>query len=302
MNVLRVAPLLLALVTVGATCNRNNDESGETPSAEPKANVQLPGVDSSVLTPREHQLWSELVSELLSPCPDVAVPVAQCVTEKRSCALCVPAASFLLRQVQSGRPKADISEVYAARFDPKRVKTIVIGESPAKGSKDPAVTLVEFADFECPACGAAFPLLEQVYEKYGKNMQIVFKHFPLDIHPNAKLAAQASYAAQKQGQFWKMHKILFENQLRLTEPDLVAHAQAIGLDVEQFKKDMHSDEAKDRVVQEKKQGESLGVDATPTIFINGRDCDLSKLGNPVKDLEEWIELEIKSAAKDPNGG
>lgn len=300
----RLTPLiLLALVTIGATCNRNADEKGEAPTASASApKVELEGVDTGSLTSREHQIWSGFVSELLAPCPDVAVPVAQCVKEKRDCRLCKPAAEFLLRQVQAGRPKADVKEAFEGRFDPKKVKTIVIGESPAKGADDPLVTIVEFADFECPACGAVFPLVEELYAKYGKQMQVVFKHFPLDTHPNAKLAAQAAYAAQQQGQFWKMHKMLFDNQMRLTEPDLVKYAGDIGLDVNRFKKDLHSDAAKDRVEQEKKQGESLGVAATPTLYINGREVDLSKLGNPVKDLEDWIELEIEMANKGSKSG
>jgi protein-disulfide isomerase len=298
MNVWRFTPLLLlALLTTGATCNRKTEETGASPSDPGHPKVELPGVDISSLTEREHQVWSSFVGELLSPCADVAVPVAQCVLEKRPCDLCVDAARFLVRQVQAGLPKKDVSALYAARFDAKAVKTIVIGDSAAKGSADPAVTIVEFADFECPACGMAAPLLEQMYAKYGANMRLVFKHYPLEAHLNAKLAAQAAYAAQKQGQFWKMHRVLFANQLRLSEPDLIEHAKTIGLDVERFTKDMHSDEAKAQVDNEKRQGEGLGVAATPTLFINGRDCDLSKLANPMKDLEEWIALELRIAAK-----
>jgi protein-disulfide isomerase len=304
MDRFRITPLiLLLLVTIGATCNRSKDETGEAPAASSSTvTVELDGIDTGALTPREHQQWSGFVSELLAPCPDVAVPVSQCVQEKRDCKLCTPAAKFLLRQVQSGRPRADVKNAYEMRFDSKRVKTIVIGESPAKGVSDPAVTIVEFADFECPACGAVFPIVEELYAKYGKQMQVVFKNFPLDAHPNAKIAAQAAYAAQKQGQFWTMHKMLFENQLRLTEPDLVQYAGDIGLDVNRFKKDLHSDEAKQRVEQEKKQGETLGVAATPTLYINGREVDLRILGNPVKDLEEWIELEISLAQKGTSDG
>jgi protein-disulfide isomerase len=227
----------------------------------------------------------------------VAVPVAQCVSEKRACDLCVPAAEFLVGQVTAGRPKSDIAEIYASRFDPKKVKTIVEGDSAWKGAKEPLVTVIEFADFECPACGAANPLIEMMYDKYGKQMRLVFKHFPLAAHPNAKLAAQAAYAAHQQGLFWKMHKLMFDNQLRLTEPDLVQYATEAGLEVSRFKKDMHSEAAKEAVNQDKSQGESLGVSATPTIYINGRDCDLSKLANPVKDLESWIELDIAEAKK-----
>jgi protein-disulfide isomerase len=292
-------PLLLALLAAcGSTCQheQGGEDAGAAASAETK--IELPGVDTSSLTEREHATWSGYVSELLAPCPEVAVSVAQCVRDKRECPQCLPAAKFLVRQVQAGHPKEVVADVFAARFDKKRIKTIALGDSPAKGSDEPLVTVVEFADFECSACGQAFPLLEKIYKKHGKKMRFVFKHFPLESHPNAKLAAQAAYAAQLQDQFWKMHKVLFEKQDRLTEPDLIAYAQEMGLDVDRFKKDMASDESKQRVEQEKAHGETLGVDATPTIFINGRECDLTKLGS-VDDLEEWIALEINLAGKKP---
>src|SRR5690606_19347537 len=152
-------------------------------------------VNTKNLTPREHQVWSGHVSTLLSPCAEVAVPIAQCVKEKRDCALCKPAAEFVVRMVQAGLPEKDVADLYAARFDDKQVKTIVIGDSPRKGAADPVVTIVEFADFECGGCGDAFPLLEKLYAKYGKQMAMVYKHYPLEFHPNAKLAAQAAWAA-----------------------------------------------------------------------------------------------------------
>ena len=298
MDRLRWASLIgiVLVVTTGATCNKNKDgdEAASATAEEPALKVELEGVDTKSLTPREHQVWSKHVTTLLSPCPDVAVPVAQCVTEKRDCALCKPAAEFLLRMVQSGLPDQDVADLYAARFDEKHVKTIVVGDSPRKGTDDPAVTLVEFADFECGGCGDAYPVLEKLYAKYGKQMAMVYKHYPLDFHPHARLAAQAAWAAQQQNQFWKMHKMLFEHQDRLTEPDLMAYAREIGLDLKRFEKDMKSSAAKEAVEKEQAQGKSLGVDQTPTIFINGRELP-GKLPNFVQDLETWIELEIERA-------
>lgn len=293
----RLLPLLIALsAACGSTCQQQpHGDAGPTATSNAGPRISLAGVDTASLSAREHVEWSGYVSELLAPCPDVAVPIAQCVSEKRDCAACLPAAKFLLRQVQAGAPKEQVSELFAMRFDPKMVKTIVLGDSPAKGSDNPSLTIVEFADFECSACAMAHPLIEALYQKYAKKMRVVYKHFPLSVHPNAKLAAHAAYAAQKQGAFWKMHKTLFENQDRLTEPDLVGFATEIGLDVDRFKKDLHSDETKERVEREMKQGESLGVDATPTIFINGRECDLTLLANPLKDLEDWMDLEIMLA-------
>jgi protein-disulfide isomerase len=306
MDRLRWASLIgIALVTTtGATCNKNNDgdvAASASATADAVPRVELEGIDTQSLTPREHQDWSRQVSALLSPCSEVAVPVAQCVKEKRDCALCVPAAEFLLRMVQAGLSTQEVAELYAARFDPKEVKTIVIGDSPRKGASDAPVTMVEFADFECGGCRDAFPLIERVYAKYGKKMQLVYKHYPLEFHPNAKLAAQAAWAAQQQNQFWRMHKILFERQERLTEPDLFDYAREIGLDLKRFQKDLHSEAAKQAVEKERSQGESLGVTQTPTIFVNGRELP-SKLPSFVRDLEDWIELEIRHAGHEVPSG
>jgi protein-disulfide isomerase len=293
--------LLVALLTLGATCNRNQGDGADgVPSTEvtPVPLVELEGFKTGDLTKPEHQKWSAYVSEFLAPCPDVAVPVAQCIREGRKCDRCGPAADFLMRQVRAAIPKTDLAAAYTARFDDKAVKTIVIGDSPSKGPEDAVVTIVEFADFECPACMMMFPLLEDMYVRYGKHIRMVYKHYPLEQHPNARLAAQAAYAAQKQGQFWKMHKTLFSAQGQLSEADLHNYAQQIGLDVARFKKDLDSDAARERVNAEQKQGESLGVAATPTIFINGRECDLRLFGeNALPELEAWIELEIKLAGR-----
>jgi protein-disulfide isomerase len=297
---LRWTPLLLvALVTIGATCNNKNDGDG-VPTTDVSAVplVELEGFNTADLSKPEHQKWSAYMSEFFAPCPEVAVPLAQCVKEHRKCDRCRPAAEFLMRQVRAAIPKTDVAKAYAARFDEKAIKTIVIGDSPVKGADDAVVTIVEFADFECPACQMMFPVLEDLYARFGKHMRVVYKHYPLEQHTHAKLAAQAAVAAQKQGQFWKMHRTLFSAQGQLSEEDLDKYAQDIGLDMGRFKKDLDSDFARERVTSEQKQGESLGVAATPTIFINGRECDLRLFGEfALPELEAWIELEIKLAGR-----
>jgi protein-disulfide isomerase len=297
---------LLVLGSSGATCGRSSGDgsgpAGSAPGARAsaRARLELAGVDTTALTPREHRAWSEHVSELIAPCPETAVPLVQCIEEKRACAVCVPAAQFVAKQVQAGRPKKEVVELYETRFLPGKVKTLVIEGSAVKGPEDAPVTIVEFADFECPSCGVAYPLIEKVFERMPGKVRIAFKHYPLRSHPNAQLAAQAAVAAQLQGRFWQMHKILFERQERLTEPDLVAYAKEAGLDVARFRKDLHSEEAKQRVATELKQGEGLGVNATPTLFINGRECDLTKFVDPERELEEWIRLEL-TVVRPPGG-
>lgn len=294
-------PLAIVFASIAlVACDSGAPKPDATKSATAAASasaapVKLDGVDTSAMTTREVQLWSELVGAQLAPCKDVAVPLAQCVSEKRACQACKPAAEFLTRQVQAGLPKDDIVASYEARFMPDKVKAIPIGDSATRGPSDAPVTVIEYADFECPSCGNAYPLLEALYKQYEGKVRFVFKNFPLPSHSNAKLAAQAAVAAQKQGQFWRMHHVLFENQARLTEPDLLTYAEKLGLDMGKFKAELHSEEGKQRIDAEFKQGDEVGVDATPTIYINGRHCDLSKLGNPGKELELWIRLDLELA-------
>ena len=297
---LRWTPLLLvALVTTGATCNDNDSKTGADASVSPDSTplVEIEGIGK--MDPAEHRKFSGYVTEFLAPCPDVAVPVHQCIQEKRDCKACRPAAEFLYRQTRAGLPKKDIAELYDLRFNPKSVKTIAIDGSPIKGAENGVVTLIEFADFECPACMMVYPLVEEVFNHYKKHMRVVYKHFPLDQHPNAKLAAQASYAAQLQGKFWKMHGILFSAQGQLTEPDLMKYANAVGLDMTRFGQDLHSDAAQKRWEKDLKQGETLGVSATPTLYVNGRDCNLQLFKEKaVDEFEEWIPTRDRARRKD----
>jgi len=255
----------------------------------------LPGIDTSELTARELCEWGQHVSELLAPCPEVTVSVAECVSQSRPCPVCLPAAEFLVKQVRAGKPKADVVEQFEARFDPKRVKTIVVGSSPALGAPGARVTIVEWADFECPSCAAMARVLHAELERFPTELRLVYKHYPISYHTYALSAARAAVAAHVQGKFWPMHALLFERQSALTESDLVGYAGELGLDQARFERDLRSPEVAERVEQDKRQGESLGVHATPTLFINGREVVRGSLDQPLEDLAAWIELESRLA-------
>jgi len=161
------------------------------------------------------------------------------------------------------------------------------------------VTLVEFGDFQCPACGAYEPLIRQVEADNANVLRVVFKHFPLtQIHPNALLAAKASEAAGLQGKFWEMHDMLYDKQTEwsgtLSARDaFIAYARTLGLDVAKFTQDLSNQSIEDKVVAEYKEGVSLGVQGTPTFFLNGR-----KIQNP-SSPEEFNKL-IQDAAAASN--
>jgi protein-disulfide isomerase len=138
-----------------------------------------------------------------------------------------------------------------------------------------AVKIVEFGDFQCPACGATYPELQRVKQDFGSDITFAFRHFPLQQHANAEISAEASEAAHAQGKFWEMHNQLYEHQAdweSLSNPvdKFAEYAQAIGVaDIERFKRETSGGVYKDRVASDLGDGNTLGVNSTPTIYVNG---------------------------------
>jgi protein-disulfide isomerase len=139
----------------------------------------------------------------------------------------------------------------------------VIGPSTA------TVTLLEYGDYECPYCRAAFGTVEQVRELFAEDLRFAYRHFPLtQIHPHALEAAIAAEGAAAEGRFWEMHAILFANQERLTQPDLLRYAQILGLDPVRFRNHLMNRTFEARVRRDFLSGVRSGVNGTPTFFIN----------------------------------
>jgi protein-disulfide isomerase len=139
-----------------------------------------------------------------------------------------------------------------------------------RGPKDSPLTLLEYGDFECPHCGAAHPIVEEARARLGRRLRFVYRHFPLtNIHAHAEPAAEAAEAAATQGHFWEMHDRLFEHQDALEEEDLIAHADALGLDVEGFIEELAAGVHAPRVRQDFLSGVRSGVNGTPSFYING---------------------------------
>jgi protein-disulfide isomerase len=139
-----------------------------------------------------------------------------------------------------------------------------------QGSPDAPIVLVEFGDFECPHCKAAYPVVKTIQAELGDQLCFVFRNFPLvEIHPHALLAAEASEAAGAQGRFWQMHDMLFENAPDLTFEDILTYAEDIGLNLPQFIQDLRSERYLPQVEEDIESGMHSGVQGTPTFFING---------------------------------
>lgn len=157
------------------------------------------------------------------------------------------------------------------QLEPPRVTVSIAPHDPARGPATAAVTLVEFSDYQCPFCSRVTPTLKRLRETYGERLRIVWKDFPLyDIHPLAQKAAEAAWCAGEQGKYWEFHDRLFVNQSTLGSEGLKQHATAVGLEPKGFATCLESGRFADRVKEGAAMGRELGVDSTPTAFINGR--------------------------------
>ena len=147
---------------------------------------------------------------------------------------------------------------------------LVTGGSHTLGSESAKVKIVEFSDFQCPACQMAHSVVRQIGNEYGDKILIVFRHFPLiSSHQYSLKAAEAAEAAAAQGKFWEYHDMLFENQANLKNEDLIKYAKNLRLDTKKFEEELNSGKYNSKVMADLEAGSNVGVSATPTFFING---------------------------------
>lgn len=145
-----------------------------------------------------------------------------------------------------------------------------------KGNENATVTLLEFADFQCPACVVYYPTVQRLEKEYGEKVKFIFRNYPLtQIHPNAMFAAQAAEAAGKQGKFWEMHDLLFEKHDEWADESdptakISAYAKDLGLDEKKLIEDAKSQEVADKIKKDIDSGNSLGITGTPSFFLDGR--------------------------------
>jgi protein-disulfide isomerase len=138
-----------------------------------------------------------------------------------------------------------------------------------RGSLDAPVVITEFADFECPYCGAAHPVIESVRKAFGARVALVFRHFPLSMHPHAQNAAEAAEAAGATGKFWEMHDLLFENQERLSNADLERYAEASAVAAKAVREALEHRTYRAQIERDVASGRASGIEGTPALFING---------------------------------
>jgi len=213
-----------------------------------------------------------IVSLLIASLAFHGTQLAEAKVGVLSAAVCASALSWLVFRVTALLPKrlrlrallgtAETIIDLAVPVDPER--------DHVRGPEKAPVTLVEYGDFECPYCGLAEPVVRELLADYG-DLRYVWRHLPLtDVHPHAELAAEATEAAAGQGKFWEMHDQLLDHQGALTAKDLIRYAGELGLNTEQFARDLRQRAGQAKIAEDMDSADLSGVSGTPTFFVNGK--------------------------------
>ncbi len=295
-----VFPALLTLTlagSLGASCGKkpsaNTDEAkhvvlaidhAEGPETGPKKPIA--GVDLKELGDDQKARFDKLVDSLVSPCGK-ATSLRKAANTDPECKRALFAARYVAYLIGEAASDSEIRELYGDRYVDKKVHTFQLKNIPHAGPEDAPVVLVEFFDYECPACKAAVSLLDQLLDEFDGKLVIYFKQFPIEGHAHSVAASYAAIAAYKQGKYVQMHEALMADQTRHTKDELFETARGLGLDMTKFAADYAA--ADPVVLADKKEGVVAGVDHTPTFFINGR-----MYNDPITPelLKMWIEEEV----------
>ena len=235
-----------------------------SPNVEP-----LPGVKTGGVPSENIQALSALLGQGVCPC-DQKRTILMCVQQK-DCPAATELAQFGVERFREGLSVSQVGEEVIKRYIEQHVRyTFTIDGSPSKGAANAAVKIVEFADFECPHCSLMRTVLGEVAKKYPKDVAVIFKQFPLPHHRYAADASRAALAAHRQGKFWEMHDLIFDNQGKLAADSFGKFAAQLGLDKTRFATDMKSEQIQSEIERDKREAIEAQIQGTPALYINGR--------------------------------
>jgi protein-disulfide isomerase len=248
----------------------------------------LAGVDLGKLAGDKAQLFYKVVGSLKSPCGK-AHSLRTSFASDTSCKRAPFAVRYVVSLIEDEATEQIVRDEYAKKYESTGTPVkLDVSKAPHAGNDDARIKLVEFFDYECPHCQLFKPMMEQVLADKGGQVAAYFMMFPIESkHPDARGAAQAALAANQQGKFKEMHDKLFEVTPKLSRDNLTSYAKELGLDMAKFDKAFA--DANGQVTGDLKQGETAGVDSTPTLFFNDRKYD-----GPMfpKYIEMWIDEEL----------
>lgn len=241
-----------------------------------KTATVLPGVDFAGLAPAGKAELLKVLRTTSCPC-GCPMQIAQCRVEDPACGTSRALANEAVAAARAGK---DVRKTLEAApqmkaaanrnrllLDPVAIR---LDGAPARGPQNARITLVEFSDFQCPYCIKAISHLETALKAFPQDVRLIYKHFPLDSHGQARLAAQASLAAHQQGKFWPMHDRLYQQARQINRMNILNWAKDLGLDMPRFVAALDSPPVKAQMEGDIAEGDRIGVQGTPTVFINGK--------------------------------
>jgi protein-disulfide isomerase len=246
------------------------------------------GFDISKLDDYERKVFFRVLNHESSACGK-GHSLIHSIKQDPGCKRSLHAAKLTAKLVDSGYTESEVSEELQKRYREPVQKSIDVSRAPRRGPGDAPVTIVEFVDYECPHCREAQTFLRQVTEAYPRQVRLFFKQFPLGGHTMARTAAEAAMAAHKQGKFWPYNDKVWPKSDMLTAAVLEQIAKDVSLDVPRWRADMASDAIKNWVAQDKSDGVAMGINSTPTIYINGRRYSGR---HDLESMSDWIDEEL----------
>lgn len=263
------------------------DRANSTTPAGPVDKTPLEGIDVSQLKPDKQDMFYKLVGSLSSPCGK-AHSLRTSYTTDTECKRAPFAVRYIASLVDEELKEAEVREFYDKKYTtPGKPVKLDVSKAPRSGNEDAPVRLVEFFDYECPHCAMFAPMLEAVGKALEGKVVIYYMMFPLEKHTDSKSAAMAALAANQLGKFKEMHNLLFEKSPMHSREAVLGYAKQIGLDPNAFT--AAYDSAAAQVNADLAQGDSAGVEATPTLYFQDR-----KYEGPMhpKYIAMWIDEEI----------
>ncbi len=240
---------------------------------------QVKEIDFTGLTDQQKKIALKLMNE--NPCNcGCKMHIAECRLRDSSCRRSLIFARTIVDALREGKSETEVARVLKAKTDTfvearlpddtGVVYNIDVTSSPVRGPKNAPISIVEFSDFQCPYCAGVQETLDKVLKTFPKDVKLVFKQYPLNIHQYARQAALAALAAHSQGKFWELHDKMFQNFSAINEENIKKWAKEIGLSMPDFEKTMQSGKYEGVLQKDIADGAAAKVVGTPSIFVNGK--------------------------------
>jgi protein-disulfide isomerase len=289
--------LLLAFtpLLMGGACEKKTAKAGDDPRPpldDPKTvddSSPLPGIELGKLDSEKQKTFYRLVNSLTSPCGKQNESLRDAFTRDTSCKRALFAVRYVLALLEDDATAKQTEDEFNHKYKPEGAPfKFNVSKAPRAGTEDAPIQLVEFFDYGCPHCQLFAPVMDKILDDEQGKIVVYYMMYPLEgKHPDSKSAAAAALAANAQGKFKEMHEQLFAKMPEHNHERVTEYAKSIGLDIAKFEQAYAAAGA--QIQSDQKQGEAAGVEATPTLFFNGR-----KYEGPMhkKYIEMWVDEEL----------